>query len=114
MCMRESFVKNRKGILLMLLSATCVCLGQFLWKISVGEGILYVIFGFELYGLGALLMLLAYKYGSLSVLQPMQSAGYILSLMIGHLILKENISLSQVIGVAVIFGGIILIAGGDA
>ena len=112
--MRESFIKNKRGILLMLLSATCVCLGQFLWKISVGNGMWYIIFGFALYGLGALLMLIAYKHGSLSVLQPMQSAGYVLSLIIGCIILNENISLYQVIGVGVILFGIILIAGGDA
>lgn len=36
--MLESFQKNKKGILLMLVSSICVCVGQLLWKLSATRG----------------------------------------------------------------------------
>ena len=38
--MRESFEKNKKGILLMIVAAVLACVGQLLWKLSVTNGIL--------------------------------------------------------------------------
>lgn len=111
--MRDSFAKNKKGILIMLCSALCACVGQLLWKLSATEGILLALLGFVLYGFGALFMLIAYKYGSLSVLQPMQSVSYILSIIIGVMILNESLNLQKVIGVIVIMMGMLLIGGGD-
>ena len=72
--MLESIRKNRKGILLMLISSICVCVGQMLWKLSESESIWLLLGGFCCYGIGALVMIVAYKYGSLSVLQPMLSS----------------------------------------
>ena len=37
--MIDSFRKNRVGIILMLISAICACLGQLLWKIGAEQGI---------------------------------------------------------------------------
>ena len=68
--MLESFQKNKKGILLMLVSSICVCVGQLLWKLSAAQGIIVMLVGFCFYGVGALVMIIAYKYGKLSVLQP--------------------------------------------
>ncbi|CAH0438843.1 Putative transporter [Clostridium neonatale] len=110
--MLESLRKNSKGILLMLISSICVCVGQLLWKISAEEGILFLIFGFALYGIGAFIMIIAYKFGSLSVLQPMLSLNYVLSIILAHTILKEDITLLKVIGVLIIILGVILIGGG--
>lgn len=75
--MIESFQKNKKGILLMLISSICVCVGQLLWKISAEKGFPIMLAGFCFYGLGALIMIIAYKYGKLSVLQPMLSLNYV-------------------------------------
>ena len=49
--MIESFQKNKKGILLMLVSSVCVCIGQLLWKLSAEEGIL-VLLGLPFTGSG--------------------------------------------------------------
>ncbi len=95
--MRESFEKNKKGIVLMLTAA-----------------VLFLICGFALYGVGAVIMLLAYRYGSVSVLQPMMSANYVLSAILGFLVLQEKISALKVVGIIIITSGVILIAGGDA
>lgn len=111
--MIESFKKNKYGILLMGISSICVCVGQLLWKLSVNEGILFLILGFVFYGIGAVVMLIAYKFGSLSVLQPMLSLNYVLSIILATRILNEEITLMKVIGVLIIIVGVILIGGGD-
>ena len=111
--MRESFRKNRKGIVLMLFSSMCVCLGQLLWKLSTEGNLFFMFAGFVLYGLGALIMIIAYRYGKLSVLQPMLSMNYVLSICLGTIILNENISVLKVLGIIVIICGVILIGGGD-
>lgn len=111
--MIESFQKNKKGILLMLISSICVCVGQLLWKLSVNQGIIIMLLGFCFYGVGALVMIVAYKFGKLSVLQPMLSLNYVLSIILATLVLKEEITLAKCIGVLIIIAGVILIAGGD-
>ena len=72
--MIESIQKNKKGILLMLVSSICVCVGQLLWKLSAMQGLIFMLAGFAFYGAGALIMIIAYKFGKLSVLQPMLSS----------------------------------------
>jgi undecaprenyl phosphate-alpha-L-ara4N flippase subunit ArnE len=111
--MRESFQKNEKGILLMLISSICVCVGQLLWKMSAEKGILLLLVGFCFYGIGALVMLVAYRFGKLSVLQPMLSLNYVLSCVLAAVVLKEQITILKCIGVFIIVAGVILIAGGD-
>ena len=111
--MLESLQKNKKGILLMLVSSICVCIGQLLWKLSTEHGFLILLLGFAFYGAGALVMLLAYKYGKLSVLQPMLSMNYVLSIILATIVLKEEISILKCIGVFIIIAGVVLIAGGD-
>ncbi len=86
--MIDSFQKNKKGILLMLVSSVCVCIGQLLWKLSAEEGILVLLAGFAFYGVGAMVMILAYRFGKLSVLQPMLSLNYVLSILLAALVLK--------------------------
>jgi len=58
-------------------------------------------------------MIIAYKYGKLSVLQPMLSLNYVLSIFLAAVVLKEQITLLKSIGVLIIIAGVILIAGGD-
>ena len=88
--MIESFQKNKKGILLMLLSSICVCVGQLLWKLSAQYGILVMFAGFCFYGIGAIVVLVAYRFGKLSVLQPMLSLNYVLSILLAAGVLKEK------------------------
>lgn len=111
--MRESFQRNKKGILLMLISSVCVCVGQLLWKLSVSSGLLTMLAGFCFYGVGALVMIVAYRFGKLSVLQPMLSLNYVLSMILAATILKEEITALKCIGVFVIIAGVIMVAGGD-
>ena len=111
--MIESIQKNKKGILLMLVSSICVCVGQLLWKLSATQGLIIMLAGFAFYGAGALIMIIAYKFGKLSVLQPMLSLNYVLSILLAAFVLREAITLYKVIGVIIITCGVITIAGGD-
>lgn len=111
--MLSSIKKNKKGIMLMILSSICVCFGQLLWKLSNDYGLIYLLGGFVLYGIGAIIMVVAYRYGSLSVLQPVLSLNYVISIIIGVAILKEDFSLVKLVGIIIIIFGVVLIAGGD-
>lgn len=111
--MLDSIKANKKGILLMLVSSICVCFGQLLWKMSATGGIPFLLIGFLLYGVGALVMIYAYRFGKVSVLQPMLSMNYVLSIILAATLLKESITIFKVIGILVIVSGVILIAGGD-
>lgn len=97
----------------MLISSLLACIGQLLFKLSNQRGIWFILMGLGFYGLGAICMLYAYKFGKLSVLQPVLSMNYIFSLFLGALVLKERISLTKVIGVMVVMVGVIVIAMGD-
>ena len=44
----------------------------------------------------------------------MMSANYVLSAILGFLVLQEKISALKVVGIIIITSGVILIAGGDA
>ena len=111
--MIESLKQNRKGIVLMICSSICACLGQLLWKLSADGGFLFLAAGFFLYGIGALTMIVAYKFGKVSVLQPVLSLNYILSIIFAATVLNETITLVKCIGVLAIIAGVLLIAGGD-
>ena len=111
--MSASFNKNKIGIFLMVLSSICACIGQLFWKLSSSGDFWMLLPGFALYGLGALIMICAYKFGSLSVLQPILSLNYVLSLILAATILGETISILRIIGVCVIIIGVIIIGGGD-
>lgn len=111
--MIESLKKNKVGILLMVCSSICVCLGQLLWKLSSDGSVLYLVVGFGLYGIGALMMIVAYRFGKVSILQPILSLNYILSIVLAATVLKETVTLLKCVGVLIIFVGVLLIAGGD-
>ena len=67
---KEIPMKNSKrsliyGIILMLLSSICTCSGQLMWKMASVEDnkIVYYMFGFALYGIGAIVMIIAFNFG---------------------------------------------------
>lgn len=111
--MLHSIKNNKTGIILMFFSSMFVCIGQLLWKLSAEQGLWVLLMGFVSYGVGALLMLVAYRFGKLSVLQPMLSLNYVLSIVLAAMVLNEHISVMKGIGVFIIIAGVILIAGGD-
>lgn len=97
----------------MFVSSICACVGQLFWKLGNEFGLGVMVVGFYFYGMGALIMLQAYKYGKLSILQPMLSLNYVFSIILGAFVLKETVTVWKSIGVILIILGVILIAGGD-
>ena len=104
---------NRIGIPLMLCSALCVCVGQLFWKLGAANVMVFLLAGFVLYGTGALLMLCAYKYGSLSVLQPMLSMNYVFTPLLARFVLNETITPMKFAGIVIITISVILIGRAD-
>lgn len=99
------------GILLMLICAVCLCTGQFIWKSC--EGLPPLVIGFGIYGLGALSMLCAYRFGSLSVLQPINSVSYVIAVVLGNIFFDEAITPRKILGIALIMIGVVFLARGD-
>jgi undecaprenyl phosphate-alpha-L-ara4N flippase subunit ArnE len=74
---------------------------------------LYLLLGFVVFGCGAVLMILAYRYGELSVLQPVNSMSYVYSLFLGHIVFHEEITVFKILGVAAIIAGVLLLERGS-
>ncbi len=99
------------GILLMIFSSVCTCVGQLMWKeASISEEkILFYVLGFGLYGIGAVVMMIAFRFGELSVLHPMLSIGFVLSIILGAVFLEEQVSLGKLIGIGIIILGMVFL-----
>lgn len=69
----------------------------------------YVIFGFILYGLGALVWLAVLSEWDVSKAYPLVGAGFVLSAVAGYM-LGEHISLYRAIGVLLICSGVWIVA----
>ena len=101
------------GILLILIAAVLSSLGQLAWKFGAdGTGsyaiILYAV-GFIAAGAGMFFMMVAFRYGEVSILQPMMSLGFALSIVLGALFLNENITWYKLLGTGFIIAGSILL-----
>jgi drug/metabolite transporter (DMT)-like permease len=68
--------------------------------------------GLVLYTGSAVLLIAAFSGGELSVLDPLQSASFIWTLLAAWLLLAEHVSLRNIAGVAIILAGIILLTSG--
>ena len=109
----QSLKENWEGMALMACSALSVAIGQMLWKFSGGSNITFFVLGFTVYGLGALLMILAFKHGRLSVVHPVQSLSNVFGLMLGYLFLGELLNPYQLLAVVLIMFGLVLVGGGE-
>ena len=70
----------------------------------------YVISGYMLFLISAIMTMIAYKTVPVSVGPVVESLGYIFILFLSSLFLKEKITVRKLIGNAVIMAGIIIIA----
>jgi uncharacterized membrane protein len=68
-----------------------------------------VLGGMALYGLSAILFIVALKYGNLSILYPMIATSYIWVALISIKLLGESLSITQWVGIALILVGLALI-----
>jgi len=68
--------------------------------------------GLALYIGAAVLLIAAFSGGELSVLDPLQSASFIWTLLAAWLLLSERVSLRNIAGIAIILAGIIVLTSG--
>jgi len=108
-----SIKKNSLGIIIMFVAALLTSLGQMFWKISGGSYNGWLLTGFGFYCLGAIMMIIAFRFGSLSVLHPIISVSYVFALVFGQVVLNEQVSTIQAAGVLIIIIGVILVGVGD-
>ena len=99
------------GIGLMIFAALSTSLGQLFWKLSDGLWDINLWIGFSLYGLGAVSMTVAFRFGKLSVLHPLMSIGYVFAIVFGFIFLNEVITINILTGTSLILIGVILIGG---
>lgn len=105
--------KTLSGIILMLIAAMFVAIGQLFWKISEAQINLWLITGFIIYAGGALIMTIALRFGKLSMLQPIFSFSYIVAIFLGNIFLNEKITIQHIIAVVFIILGIICLSKGE-
>lgn len=112
--MESSLAKQKSayiGISLMVLAALFTTFGQLFWKLSHASINLDLLLGFVLYFFGAVTMIVAFRFGKLSILHPLLSIGYIFSTILGVVFLNERINWISILGIAVIMIGVVLIGG---
>ena len=102
-------IRKYTGILLMLFCAVCLSIGQLVWKLMPGYNLLYLFCGFAIYVAGALSMIFAYRFGELSVLQPINSMSYVFSAIIAVFVLHEKMPLINIVGIVLIVSGVFVI-----
>ncbi len=109
--MKQNDKRLFAGIILMVFSSICTCVGQLMWKEATlsDEKLLFYIIGFALYGIGAVIMMIAFRFGELSVLHPMLSVGFVLSIILGSVFLDEKISIVKVLGIGLIIIGMVFL-----
>jgi multidrug transporter EmrE-like cation transporter len=114
--------KALKPILLVILCTIFTSSGQILWKVasknlnSFASIITNVplILGFVCYGLGAILLIIALKYGDLSLIYPFVALSFVWVSVASMLIFGENMLLINWMGITAIILGVSLIGYGSS
>jgi drug/metabolite transporter (DMT)-like permease len=68
-----------------------------------------LLLGLVFYGLGAVAYILLLTRVNLSVAGPSASLVYVFSVLLGYFIFRESISLTRLMGLSLIMGGVILV-----
>ncbi len=91
------------------LQGTCV---TFAWS-SLVSGLTnrYVLLGLLLYGVSTLLWLLVLSRLEVTVAYPFVGLGFVITMILGFLLLHEPLSLTKIMGTLLVVAGVILIAG---
>jgi len=72
-----------------------------------------LISGMFLYGIGAVLLIIALKHGEVTVLYPIIATSYIWVVLFSWILFGESLGLLKILGILAIVGGIILISKGS-
>ncbi len=106
-----------RAIGLVLFCALVTAIAQVLWKVGAKNFTFswslflnyHIILGFVLYGIGALLLIIALKNGELSVLYPIIATSYIWVSLFSMYFLHEILDSTRWTGIAFVLVGVIFI-----
>jgi drug/metabolite transporter (DMT)-like permease len=109
--------QKRRSVFLILLFTFFAATAQVLWKyatIALGEHPstlalvtnIQLIGGLAIYGLGAILMIVALKHGELSVLYPLISLSYVWVAIVAFLLFHESMHPTKIAGICIIMAGV--------
>lgn len=103
------------GYILVVIAALCSSLGQLAWKFgadstSTGSAVGLYALGFVLATAGMLLLMVSFRFGEVSILQPMMSIGFAFSVILGNIVLGEPVSPTKILGVLFIVAGAFILA----
>lgn len=104
-----------KGIIFVILSTLFTSSGQLLWKWGVDSQTIFnlpLIFGTLIYGLAALLLILALRYGEITLIYPFIASSYVWVSFASSVLFKDSISGLKMAGIALIIVGVILVCTG--
>jgi uncharacterized membrane protein len=103
------------SIILVLICTILISIGQLFYKFGANKLVLnfiqiitnyQLILGLLLYGISALLLIIALKHGELSVLYPIIATSYIWVAILSSIYLNELINTFKIIGISLIFLGV--------
>lgn len=106
------------AVFLAVLSTLFTSIGQLMWKIGSDNLSLdpfsiipsfYILFGFIIYGIALLFLLVALKQGELSVVYPLISLGFVWVLILSNYFLGEEAGIVKISGIIFIIIGIVTI-----
>jgi drug/metabolite transporter (DMT)-like permease len=115
--------QKRRSVFLIILFTFFAATAQVLWKyatIALGEHPtpmavitnVNLIAGLAVYGIGAVLMIVALQHGELSVLYPLISLNYVWVAIVAVLLFNESMNVAKVAGICVIMAGVAVLGKG--
>jgi drug/metabolite transporter (DMT)-like permease len=115
--------QKRRSVFLIILFTFFAATAQMLWKyatIALGEHPtplalvtnVPLIAGLAVYGMGAILMIVALQHGELSVLYPLISLNYVWVAIIAVLLFNESMNPAKIAGILVIMAGVAILGKG--
>jgi len=104
---------------LIVLTTALTSIAQVLYKKGVSSPawsipfLTFIIIGMCLYAIGAVMMIIAFKGGEVTVLYPIFASSYVWVILLSNYFFQESITLFKIIGVAIIIIGITFISFGS-
>lgn len=115
---KSFFERGSLGIILVLISTILISFAQITFKMVWSDTNDWsslaskIVLGFGLYGLGAVLFLLALRKRKVSYLFPFLTLSYVWVIFLSAYLFGEEISVGKILGVSLILTGILLIYAG--
>jgi len=111
------------AIALIICTTFCTSLGQYFFKVGANLDILLtypeililwpILAGFVSYGVGAVLMIIAFKGGEVTVLYPIVATSYVWVVLMSAFVFGEALTPLKVLGSLILVVGITFIARGS-